>query len=220
MYSFAESHSTSTLRLGSSSIMFLQSEVWIVTPLPRVINPTTLSPGNGLQHPAYRTTILSTPLMRRASLEPPRVTFWIRRFKRPSSSSPCCSSLSGGRIFPIIWFAVTFPYPTAAMRSSTSLKLNSLATLANSPDLISLACWRSYFLSSFSKRSFPRVIDFSHSSVLKCWRILVLAREVLANLSQSLLGFWFGDVIISTVSPLRNSYFRETILLFTFAPTQ
>ena len=37
------------------------------------------------------------------------------------------------------------------------------------------------------------------------WRILVLARLVTTNFSQSFDGFWFGDVRMSIVSPFLSA---------------
>ena len=50
--------------------------------------------------------------------------------------------------------------------------------------------------------------------------ILLRARDVLTNASQSLLGWWPGWVMISTMSPLRSVERSGTMRPFTLAPTQ
>ena len=52
----------------------------------------------------------------------------------------------------------------------------------------------------------------------KAWRILVRAFDVVTILSQSCLGVWVLDVVISTWSPLFNTCRSWTFLPFTFAP--
>src|SRR5512135_1433468 len=55
--------STSRSLSNVSSPTLGQSAVWIDTPLPRVMNPTTLSPGTGLQHLDRWMSMLSIPLI-------------------------------------------------------------------------------------------------------------------------------------------------------------
>ena len=60
------------------------------------------------------------------------------------------------------------------------------------------------------------------ASVCSCKACLILpfAFVEITNCNQSCLGFWFFDVMISTLSPLLNSCLIGTLLLFTLAPTQ
>jgi hypothetical protein len=73
---------------------------------------------------------------------------------------------------------------------------------------------------SFSRYFSPISMALTRSVVLMTCLILFLAREVLTMDSQSLLGRWFGCVMISTMSPLRSVYFNGTIRPLTLAPTQ
>jgi len=54
-------HSTSMRRSASSLRMLGQSAVWTASPWPRVTNPTTASPGSGLQQRANRTIASPMP---------------------------------------------------------------------------------------------------------------------------------------------------------------
>ena len=56
-------------------------------------------------------------------------------------------------------------------------------------------------------------------ALIRCL-ILLRAREVLTKASQSLLGWWPGWVMISTMSPLRSDERSGTMRPFTFAPMQ
>jgi len=58
-----------------------------------------------------------------------------------------------------------------------------------------------YFLASRSKSSRPSSIERARSSTLSHWLIFERARVDLTILSQSRLGCWFGEAMISTMSP-------------------
>ena len=57
----ALSQVTGTRRSGSRWKIFVQSLAWTVTPRPRVMKPSTESPGTGAQHLAKRTSTFSMP---------------------------------------------------------------------------------------------------------------------------------------------------------------
>ncbi len=100
---------TSTARAGSLSRTFGQSFEWIVTPRPRVMNPTIGSPGTGRQQFPRRTKMLSIPFtMTELGL---RVTTFRMRVERRDSLVFSCS-WSAGRRRRSSGMNDTFPYPS------------------------------------------------------------------------------------------------------------
>ncbi|HEU4881525.1 MAG TPA: hypothetical protein VFT45_04745, partial [Longimicrobium sp.] len=79
---------------------------------------------------------------------------------------------------------------------------------------------RRAFLISRSMNSRPSCTELPNSSSLIHWRILLRARAVFTNASQSREGRCRASVRISTVSPLASSRVIGAMRPFTRAPTQ
>ena len=116
--SFSEgSHDTGTSLSGAAFLTCLQDSWWIVMPRPRVINPTTSSPGSGWQHLAKWSSISLTP-----STLIPRPSLGRRKRSTTLLTRPCdLFSLipNLGLSRPTICLAETLPKPICAARSST-----------------------------------------------------------------------------------------------------
>jgi len=74
------------------------------------------------------------------------------------------------------------------------------------------------FFNLRERSSLPRFTTFSSSSLRLCL-IFPLALEVITNDSQSLVGFWFLEMMISTWSPFLSLSFMEASLLLMRPPT-
>src|SRR5436305_14392597 len=72
---------------------------------------------------------------------------------------------------------------------------------------------------SLSRYFWPMSIAFTRSLALMTCLILLRAREVLTNASQSLLGSWPGWVMISIISPLLSVVCSGPILPVVFVPS-
>ena len=123
-------HSTSMRRSGSASSTWGQSLVWTVTPRPRVMKPTTGSPGRGSQHLAKRTMMSSTPWILMAPEGFLRIFSSTLPMRPPLGVSDL--SFSWGTTRPMICPRDTLPYPSPASRSSALLNPSSETAPENS----------------------------------------------------------------------------------------
>ena len=135
---------------------------------------------------------------------------------RPAGFSSFMPNLSLSR--PITCLGETFPRPIWATRSSTEWKESSFAMAESCSLLVILAMLMCTCSRAFSRKFFPRLMLSFFSWLFIHCLILVFARGVFTNSSQSLLGCCFEEVMISMISPFFNFDRRGTILPLTLAP--
>ncbi len=191
------------------------------TPRPRVMTPTSESPGIGLQHLAKRMSTSSSPCTKMPLLDfLPRLNRLLILADQRSKVSGSSSEVTGGAKTSRILVVLILPTPSATIISSPSLNPRASAVLFTSPVRQTRCKLIPRRLHSFSRISWPISSERLRCSARTTLRILLRALAVLTNDSQSLLGRWLGLVMISTVSPFLSFWRSGAILPLMRAPTQ